>query len=166
MNDPEGVKIINRFYEALDKLIKTKVLRGVQTFTNEYNINRWNFITCRKKPESDMFQMSWLGYMIKDYGVSAQWLMTGSGSMFGNREFPFIINEDRLKLPLSKITAFEGRMATITYVPKKYVRDVTGKVTAIRYQYQPLLEIEIDNRLIIIPLYTITNIREPDETKI
>ena len=82
MNNPESIAIINRFYEAIDMLIANKNLRGVQTFTNEYNINRWNFNTVRQKPESDMFQLIWISHLVKDFDVSAEWLMTGKGGMF------------------------------------------------------------------------------------
>ncbi len=86
MNNPESIPVIHRFYEAIDTLIVKKEIRGVQTFTRQYHINRWNFSTVRKNPESDMFQLSWLSYIVNDYGVSAEWLLTGRGKMFkGNK---------------------------------------------------------------------------------
>lgn len=86
MNNPESIPVIRRFYEAIDTLIVKKEIRGVQTFTRQYHINRWNFSTVRKNPESDMFQLSWLSYIVNDYGVSAEWLLTGRGKMFkGNK---------------------------------------------------------------------------------
>jgi hypothetical protein len=82
MNNPESIKIINRFYEVIDVLKQTKQIRGVKTFTDTYNINRWNFITVSKNPESDMFQLIWISYLVKDFNVSAEWIMTGKGNMF------------------------------------------------------------------------------------
>jgi hypothetical protein len=82
MNNDESIKIIHRFFEALDYLITSKELRGIQTFTTRYKINKRNFYTCRAEPERDIFQMSWLAHLINDFGVSASWLMTGKGSMF------------------------------------------------------------------------------------
>lgn len=70
-----------RFFEALDHLKETKVIRGRQTFTREHGINRWNMNTCQKIPQSNMFQPSWLTYLANDYGVSPDWLLTGRGSM-------------------------------------------------------------------------------------
>lgn len=82
MNSPDSVVIIKRFYEALSAVIAKKEIRGVQTFTREHEINRWNFLTVSQNPESDMFQPAWLGYIVKDFGVSAKWLLTGRGNMF------------------------------------------------------------------------------------
>ena len=85
MNNPDSIIVIQRFYQALDTIIAHKAIRGVQTFTKEYKINRWNFSTVRKKPESDMFQLSWITYLVRDFGVSARWIMTGLGDMFDLR---------------------------------------------------------------------------------
>jgi len=82
MNNPESIAIINRFYEAIDMLIASRVIRGKQSFTSQYGINRWNFNTVRQKPESDMFQLIWISHLISDFGVSAEWIMTGKGGMF------------------------------------------------------------------------------------
>ena len=82
MNTAESIHIIRRMYQALDKVIELREIRGVATFTREHNINRWNFITVRKNPESDMFQVAWLTHLVNDFGVSANWLLTGRGEMF------------------------------------------------------------------------------------
>ena len=82
MNTAESIHIIKRMYQALDKVIELREIRGVATFTREHNINRWNFITVRKNPESDMFQVAWLTHLVNDFGVSANWLLTGRGEMF------------------------------------------------------------------------------------
>lgn len=82
MQSPESQKVIKRFFEAIYALKDRGVIRGKQTFTRQYGINRWNMITLEKNPESGIFQVSWLGYLVKDYGVSAQWLLTGRGEIF------------------------------------------------------------------------------------
>lgn len=64
------------------ELKRRKVIRGVQTFTERYGINRWNFLTCEKQPERDIFQVAWLSYLVGDYNVSAVWLLTGEGDIF------------------------------------------------------------------------------------
>ena len=87
MNNENSIKIIARFYEALDVIVASKQIRGVKTFTDMYDINRWNFNTVRKNPQSDMFQMSWVAHIITDFGVSAEWIMTGNGWMFGTENY-------------------------------------------------------------------------------
>jgi hypothetical protein len=86
MNNPESVEIIKRFYETIDFLKTSRQIRGIQTFTNKYGINKRNFYTVRKNPESDMFQLIWLSHLINDYGISAEWLMTGKGGMLVKRD--------------------------------------------------------------------------------
>lgn len=82
MQNHESQQIVERFFAALQMLKANKVIRGKQTFTRRYGINRWNMNTLEKNPASDMFQVSWLTYLVNDYGVSALWLLTGQGDVF------------------------------------------------------------------------------------
>ena len=58
-----------------------KIIRGKQTFTNEFGINRWNLNTLEKDMSRDIFQVSWLTYLVQKYGVSSTWLLTGRGEI-------------------------------------------------------------------------------------
>lgn len=158
MNNPDSVKIIKRFYEALDMLIASNILRGIQTFTRAYDINKRNFYTARKEPDRDIFQMAWLSYLVRDFGVSSQWLMTGIGGMFGKREYPFYINSSKLKVSLDEIESYIGKTAEITYIPSERQRKQTGIVNAIKYDKEPALEIESEDKTYLISLYTIISI--------
>jgi hypothetical protein len=86
MQSEDSQKVIKRFFEAIYALKLKKVIRGKQTFTNRYGINRWNFNTVEKKPNSGMVEIAWLSHLIADYNVSARWLMTGQGEMFVSDE--------------------------------------------------------------------------------
>ncbi|MDR3272325.1 MAG: hypothetical protein LBT29_02415 [Flavobacteriaceae bacterium] len=73
---------MKRFFEAIYALKERKAIRGKQTFTTKYKINNRNFWMLEKNHASDIMQMAWLGNLVNDYDVSAEWLITGRGSMF------------------------------------------------------------------------------------
>lgn len=78
----EGVEITNRFFEAVDMLKAQKTIRGLLTFTKEHDINYWNINTVRNQPEQSVLKPEWIAYLSRDYGVSAEWIITGLGGMF------------------------------------------------------------------------------------
>jgi len=84
MQSEDSQKIVARFFEALYELKALGKIRGKQTFTAEHNINRWNLNTLEKDHSRDIFQAAWLTYLINDYGISAEWLLTGRGTIFKN----------------------------------------------------------------------------------
>lgn len=81
MQTPDSQQIIKRFFEALYYLKAARVIRGKGTFTREHGIDRWNLYKLEKNPERDIFQPAWLAYLVNDYGISADWLLTGRGKM-------------------------------------------------------------------------------------
>lgn len=82
MNTAVSKQIMERFYSALDAIIESKKIRGVNTYCRLYEIDRRNFIAQRKDLDRGWFQVSWLQPMVREYGVSARWLLTGFGRMF------------------------------------------------------------------------------------
>jgi len=76
------MEIIERFYEAIDEIITMRKIRGVQTFCNLYDIDKRNFYAQRKDMSRGWFKVSWLHPLVKEYNVSADWLLTGRGKMF------------------------------------------------------------------------------------
>lgn len=81
MQTEDSQVIIRRFFQVLQYLKEQKIIRGKQTFTRQFGINRWNMNTLEKEPSRDMFQTAWLTYLVTEYGVSADWLLTGRGSI-------------------------------------------------------------------------------------
>ena len=78
----EGIDVTKRFFEAIEMLKAQKVIRGLQTFTNSYDINRWNMNTVKKQPEKSVLKPEWMVYIVRDFNISAEWLLLGKGSMF------------------------------------------------------------------------------------
>ncbi len=82
MNTPESQEVVRRFFEALYRLKTDHRIRGKQTFTARYGINRWNLNSLEKNMSRDIFQPCWLSFLVRDYGVSADWLLTGRGDFY------------------------------------------------------------------------------------
>lgn len=77
MITPESIEVTKRFYQALDKLILEKKLRGTQTFCRKYGIDKRNFYSFRKRVETFHLPVAWLLLLVNDYGVSSEWLLKG-----------------------------------------------------------------------------------------
>lgn len=75
----EGVEITKRFFEAIEILKEQEKLRGLQTFTRRYGMNYWNMNTLKNAPETHVLKPECLCYLVRDYGVSSVWLLTGKG---------------------------------------------------------------------------------------
>lgn len=82
MQNTDSQIVISRFFEALQQLKDDKKIRGIQTFTTKYNINKRHLYYQKNNLESDTIQLSWLTYLARDYGVSATWLLVGEGSFY------------------------------------------------------------------------------------
>lgn len=81
MQSNDSARVVHRFFVALQFLKELHIIRGKKTFTDRYGINRWNMNTCEKEPNRDLFQVAWLSYLVRDYGVSARWLLLGEGAL-------------------------------------------------------------------------------------
>lgn len=86
MQTPDSQKIIERFFKALYYLKEHKKIRGKKTFTTKFDVNRWNMNTLEKDMSKDIFQPAWLTYLVEEYGVSAEWLLTGKGDIISRQD--------------------------------------------------------------------------------
>ncbi len=79
------VEITKRFFQALEALSQMKKMRGLKSFSTKYGLNYWNLRTLRNEPEKRLLKVSYLYYLVTDYNISAQWLLTGEGEMLKKR---------------------------------------------------------------------------------
>lgn len=77
-----GQQVVIRFYIAVHELINMKAIRGIQTFTKLYDIDRRAFKIVEANPQRKMFDTGWLHYIVKDFKVNPEWLLLGIGPMF------------------------------------------------------------------------------------
>ena len=78
----EETQIIARFFGVLELLKEKRIIRGVNTFTERYGINRRNLYKLKQEPSRKLFDTIWLKHLVTDYDVSAMWLLTGEGDVF------------------------------------------------------------------------------------
>ncbi len=84
-DDSHAIK--RRFFEAIDQLIKRQQLKGRKSFATRYELNWGNFYQLRKDDKLTV-ELAYLNWMVRDFGVSARWLLTGQGEMFAKSKAP------------------------------------------------------------------------------
>ena len=74
--------VVDRFFRALYYLIDAGQLKSRRAFCLKYEITHTYLYRVEKNHDSKMFDLSWLTYLVCDYRISANWLLTGEGSVF------------------------------------------------------------------------------------
>ena len=84
----QAEEIQRRFFEALDLLIAQGRLKGIKTFCDEHGLNRTKYSNRRNALASGssaspykLIDIEALTYLVKDYGISAEWLLMGKGEV-------------------------------------------------------------------------------------
>lgn len=92
--DPRPVRkpakdIQDRFFTAMAACIDKGKIEGLQTFCKIYGLHMAKYSQLRsgfnKKKESVRYKfidLDALHYLVRDFSVSADWLLTGKGNMF------------------------------------------------------------------------------------
>lgn len=81
MTPQEHVEIVGRFFEALEWLKETRRIRGLQTFARTCGVDRRSLRRLMAQPDKNGLKVGWVVHLVRDYGINAQWLLTGEGPM-------------------------------------------------------------------------------------
>lgn len=73
--------VTERFFEAYNDIILTEKA-SVRQFCRDINVDRRNFQRELKTGKLRV-RVEWLSVLVKKYGVSPGWLLTGDGWIFG-----------------------------------------------------------------------------------
>lgn len=90
--NPKAIEIQRRFFQALDILIESKRLPGLKTFCTDNNLNRTKYSRIKNTLGMPIETMTYkmidvdaLAAICKDFGVSPEWLLLGTGRMLKNK---------------------------------------------------------------------------------
>ena len=81
MTEQEHLEIVGRFFEALEWLKKTRKIRGLQTFARSCGVDRRSLRRLMADPEKYSLKVGWVVHLVREYGIKADWLLTGEGPM-------------------------------------------------------------------------------------
>jgi hypothetical protein len=79
---PVAAEIQNRFFKALNVLIRQGKIHTLNSFCLKYGLHKSKYYELRDGGNYKFIDIDALNYLVKDYGVSADWLLTGKGTMF------------------------------------------------------------------------------------
>lgn len=79
----DTLDIQKRYFDIMQELVDAKKIPGsLAGFCEVYGIDRRHWYAQRSDNGRGYFEVSWLVPLIKYFGVSANWLMLGTGKKF------------------------------------------------------------------------------------
>lgn len=89
--NPEALEIQRRFFMALDLAISLGKVGSLSSFCGDHGLNRTKYSRIRSTLDKPMEERLYkvididaLSSICRDFGVSAEWLLTGKGKMLKN----------------------------------------------------------------------------------
>ncbi len=86
--NPKAIEIQRRFFEALDIMIASGQIKGLKTFCMTHGFNRTKYSSIKnalgmpiETMTYKMIDLDALAAICKDFGVSPEWLLLGTGDM-------------------------------------------------------------------------------------
>ena len=76
-----SIAITRRFFEALDYLVASRIVRGYQTVTTMWNVDRRNLAKLKAEPQRRQLKAEYICYLERDFGINSRWVVTGHGKM-------------------------------------------------------------------------------------
>lgn len=67
---------------AVQALRDQKKIRGLKTIATQRGFDVTQLQLLKKSPSQRLLKPEYINYLCKDYGISADWLILGKGSMF------------------------------------------------------------------------------------
>lgn len=74
--------IMDRFFQALQAVIDNKLVKNVAQYCRMAGIESSHYYNQRADRSRGYFEVSWMLPLVLDFGISANWLLTGKGTMF------------------------------------------------------------------------------------
>ncbi|WP_138481701.1 bacteriophage CI repressor [Dyadobacter bucti] len=78
---PDSIEIFERFNQVVDYLLKEKIMKSKYYFTNKYGLGATIFSLKSNSKTASLVPAAFLALLVKEFGVSAHWLLTGEGPM-------------------------------------------------------------------------------------
>lgn len=85
------MEINKRFFKALEALMSSGKIENLASFCEAYGLYRIKYSRLRthiNEPKKETLYKyvdnAALGYLVKDFGISAEWMLTGKGNMYAN----------------------------------------------------------------------------------
>jgi hypothetical protein len=78
----QTIDTISRFYEVFDDLLQSKKIKSINSFCDQYQIDKRNLYAQREDLNRGYFEVFWISVLIQNYNASAKYLLFGSGKMF------------------------------------------------------------------------------------
>lgn len=78
----DTIAIMERFFQAFQTSLDNKLIKNTSQFCMTNNFDKRHFYAQRKDLGRGFFEVGWLVPLIRDCGVSANWLLTGKGTMY------------------------------------------------------------------------------------
>ncbi len=85
MQSKDSIEIVSRFFLAIETLKRDRILGGLYPFCQRYGLDHRNLCKLRDDNSRGIFQVGWLLYLVRDFGVNSDWLLTGIGDFYKNK---------------------------------------------------------------------------------